>query len=225
MLLVRQGSRLLAIYHFKICKLNHTSIIWLTPELPWWALAAAWKASNVFPVEGALIDPTIPTSQCGWGASCLQKNQMGAEVFVIVKFHVGNPPVVSGMKMLPESNPFPRGSHGLSNEDCVMEWFPGLGWISTSNCFSTWDKDAHTPEKVNITTSPSLAVTFAGEKKKGLDGGSPTVIYVFVNCKIFILLLQIQRTCMVLFWATTWLRSANTDNNERRHMLKGSCKS
>ena len=48
----------------------------------------------------------------------MQKNQMGSEAFVIVKFQVGKPEVAPmGMRMLPESKPFPRGSHGSLNED------------------------------------------------------------------------------------------------------------
>lgn len=76
----------------------------------------------MLPVAGALIDPTIPELQCVCGASCLQKNQMGFEVFVIVKFHVGNPVVKPiGMKMVPVSNPSSRGSHGSVKLDWVTE--------------------------------------------------------------------------------------------------------
>ncbi len=82
----------------------------------------------MFPVAGALMEPTIPTGQCGLGRSCLQKNQMGVDELVIVKFQVGTAapsatPV--GMRMLPESKPSESGSQGLAKDDCVTEWLPG----------------------------------------------------------------------------------------------------
>ena len=91
----------------------------LTPEGPWKFSAFCKYASNVMlPVVGALIEPTIPVLQCVCGMSCLQKNQIGSEALVIVKFHVGKPlEVPIGIRILPESNPFPRGSHGTSNDD------------------------------------------------------------------------------------------------------------
>lgn len=99
----------------------------LTAGLPLKAFALERKASKVLPLDGALIAPTIPWLQCGCGASCLQKYQMGFEASVIVKFHVGNPEVKpGGMKMVPVSKPSLRRSHGPLKEDWVTEWLPGL---------------------------------------------------------------------------------------------------
>ena len=65
--------------------------------------------------------------------SCLQKNQMGSEPFVIVRFQVGKPEVrPEGMRIVPVSKPSPSGSQGLANEDWVTEWFPGLDKSSRS---------------------------------------------------------------------------------------------
>jgi len=47
----------------------------MTGSLEPMAFAAAKKASAVFPVVGALIEPTIPRPQCD---GSLQKNQIGA---------------------------------------------------------------------------------------------------------------------------------------------------
>ena len=81
----------------------------------------------MLPDVGALMEPTMPTGQWGCGMSCLQKNQIGSDVFVIVRFQVGKPEVVPiGIRILPESKPFPSGSHGSLKEDWVIEWFPGL---------------------------------------------------------------------------------------------------
>jgi len=47
------------------------------------AIAAAWYASKVFPVAGALILPTMPCPQC---CTCLQKYQIGfVSVMLMVK--------------------------------------------------------------------------------------------------------------------------------------------
>lgn len=111
-------------------------------------------------MAGALIEPTIPELQCVCGASCLQKNQMGFEVFVIVKFQVGNPVVKPiGMKIVPVSNPSPIGSHGSAKVDWVTEWLPGA------------------PENVKVTTSPTDAVMLGGLKMKTVDPVPPTAIW------------------------------------------------
>jgi len=59
------------------------------------ARAAALKASNVLPLEGALMDPTMPSPQC---CTCLQWNQIAFESSVMVI--VNCLPVIK-----PESNP------------------------------------------------------------------------------------------------------------------------
>jgi len=123
-------------------------------------IAAALKLSKVFPVAGALMEPTMPIEQWGPGKVCLQKNQRGFESSVIVRFHVGNESVAGvpvGIKMLPESKPSESGSQGLAKDVWVTEWLPG------------------TPAKVNVTTVPFVAVMFGGLKMKTLVPVPPTV--------------------------------------------------
>jgi len=86
-------------------------------ELPR-AMAADWNAAKVFPVDGALILPTIPlTGQC---VGSLQWNQMGfVSVMLIEK--------VEGEETSPESKPpevellAAKYVHGSANEDWVTE--------------------------------------------------------------------------------------------------------
>jgi len=78
------------------------------------------------------------------GESCLQKNQMGLESSVMVRFHSGTVVGASGRKIQPESKPPASGVHGLANDDCVTEWFPGA------------------PENWKVMTVPFFAVTLLG---------------------------------------------------------------
>jgi len=104
-------------------------------------MAFAWvkNASNVFPVVGALIEPTNPEPQC---LAILQKNQMGCWSFVTVMVNCF--PVCK-----PESNPAEfvpfagKGVQGSPNELCVTEC-----WIGA--------------KKKNVTVVPLLAVKLLG---------------------------------------------------------------
>jgi len=81
------------------------------------AFALAKYASNVFPVVGALIEPTIPVPQC---FAILQNHQMGCWSFVILMEN-------SFPVCRPESNPVAfepltaKGVQGFANELWVTE--------------------------------------------------------------------------------------------------------
>jgi len=75
----------------------------------------------------------------------LQKNQIGVEAFVIVRFQIGNPLVVfAGMETYPESKPSATGLQGLLKEVWVTLWFPGE------------------PVKLKVITEPTVALILFG---------------------------------------------------------------
>ena len=81
------------------------------------------------------MEPTIPAAQWGPGRVCLQKNQMGCDWLVTVKFQTGNDAVVGvpcGMKMLPESKPSESGSQdGKNRTSTSVEDVKGKAAVSS----------------------------------------------------------------------------------------------
>ena len=92
--------------------------------LPDHARFAVWLGDELFAEE---------PQRCAW-AVCKVKSIEGrvagyirVEPFVMVRFQVGKPSAwPCGINTQPESNPPLNGWHGLANELCVIEWFPGL---------------------------------------------------------------------------------------------------
>jgi len=124
-----------------------TRPFWPSPTVPAF-VAALWKAAKLFGPGWTLMAPTMPAVQCGIGMSCWQKNQIGAEAFVIVSSHVDSALPVGGdvrTSTQPEPKPPAIGWHGELKEDCVTLWFPGI------------------PLNKKVITEPFVAVIVVGE--------------------------------------------------------------
>jgi len=92
---------------------------------------------------------TIPALQWTAGIVWAQKNHRGLEGSLTVMLHVGNAVAFAPTGSKPEFTPVLgviMGVHGLTNVDCVTEWF--------------------LPRNSKMTLSPAAAVTLDGENAR-----------------------------------------------------------